>query len=115
MDRLAIRSVPPAGPATLELALDGELDVLNVGKLSDTVAAALAAGRRHLFIDLTGVTWCDAGSLYTLLGMRHAALHAGGGLALTGASDCVHATLDRVRLRGLLPFVERGRRPGGTG
>lgn len=114
MDRLAIRSTPSDSPAILLLALDGELDVLNVGKLSDTVVDALEAGRRHLLVDLTGVTWCDAGSLYTLLGMRHAAIHAGGSLTLTAASDCVHETLDRVRLRGLLPFVERRGRPGDT-
>jgi anti-anti-sigma factor len=107
MDRLAIRRTAAGSPAILVLALDGELDVMNVGKVSDTVVRALEAGQRHLLVDLTGVTWCDAGSLYTLLGMRHAAIHANGSLALAAASDCVHETLDRVRLRGLLPFVER--------
>uniref|UniRef100_UPI0034DE1A56 STAS domain-containing protein n=1 Tax=Streptomyces flavofungini TaxID=68200 RepID=UPI0034DE1A56 len=99
----------------LTLTLHSELDVGSVGRLSDTVVSALEAGRRHLLLNLTGVTWCDAGSLYTLLGMRHAAIHANGSLALTAASDCVHERLDRLRLRGLLPFVERRPPPAAGG
>ncbi|MFD4476592.1 STAS domain-containing protein [Streptomyces sp. NPDC058471] len=105
MDRLAIRETLSGIPHFLTLVLVGELDVFNVGKLSDTVVRELEAGQRHLLIDLSGVTRCDNGSLYTLLGVRHAASHAGGSLALTAASGCVQDALDRAGLRALLPFA----------
>ncbi|MEV8319964.1 STAS domain-containing protein [Streptomyces sp. NPDC059900] len=108
MDRLTIRESVSDNPPFLTLVLSGELDVVNVGKLSDTVVYELETGRRHLLIDLTGVTWCDAGSLFTLLGMRHAAGHAGGSLTLTAASDCVHEALGLARLAELLPFIDLG-------
>ncbi|MGW6057264.1 STAS domain-containing protein [Streptomyces sp. NPDC055189] len=107
MDRLTIRESVSDNPPFLTLVLSGELDVVNVGKLSDTVVYELEAGQRHLLIDLTGVTWCDMGSLFTLLGMRHAADHAGGSLSLTAASACVHEALGLARLAELLPCVER--------
>lgn len=103
MDRLAISEAPSGHPSFLTLVLVGELDVSNVGKLGDTIVCELEAR----LLDLTGVTFCDNGSLYALLGMRYAASHAGSSLALTAASDCVHEALDRAGLHALLPFVER--------
>ncbi|MEU7581954.1 STAS domain-containing protein [Streptomyces sp. NPDC041068] len=106
MERLAIRETSSGGsPAFLTLTLFGELDIINIGKLTDTVVRELEAGHRHLLLDLDGITYCDSGSLYTLLGMRHAASHVGGSLALTSASSCVRKTLDRSGIRDLLPFT----------
>ncbi|MFH9074049.1 STAS domain-containing protein [Streptomyces alboflavus] len=106
MDRLAIYETSSGGsPAFLTLTLFGELDVMNVGQLSDAVVRELKAGHRHLLLDLNEITYCDNGSLFTLLGMRHAAGHAGGSLALTSASKSVHEALDRSGLRDLLPFT----------
>ncbi|GAA2314012.1 STAS domain-containing protein [Streptomyces kunmingensis] len=104
MDRLVIKETASDAPSRLTLVLSGELDVINVGKLSDTIVLELEAGKRHLLLDLTGVIRCDNGSLYTLLGMRHAANHAHGSLALIAASACVQQALDRAGLRALLPF-----------
>ncbi|WP_371749905.1 STAS domain-containing protein [Streptomyces sp. NBC_01283] len=106
MDRLAIREALSGNPPFLTLVLTGELDVFNVGKLSDTIVCEFEAGRRHPLLDLTGVTWCDNGSLYTLLGIRHAASHVGGSLALSVASMYVQGALDRARLHALVPSVE---------
>ncbi|GAA1897782.1 hypothetical protein GCM10009837_20170 [Streptomyces durmitorensis] len=59
-DRRAIREALPCNPPFLTLALTGELDVINIGKLSDTIIREFEAGRRHLLLEFTGVTWRDA-------------------------------------------------------
>lgn len=100
MDRLAIRETLSGTPQFLTLVLVGELDVFNVSKLSDTVVRELEAGQRHLLIDLAGVTQCDNGSLYTLLGIRHAASHAEAALRSlrrASASRMPWTELDYVR------------------
>ncbi|MFJ9086898.1 MULTISPECIES: STAS domain-containing protein [unclassified Streptomyces] len=58
--------------ADVILRLAGELDYLTAPTLCDTVAHIMAAGHRHLFLDLSAITWCDNASLYTLLGIRSA-------------------------------------------
>ncbi|MFI1434509.1 STAS domain-containing protein [Streptomyces lydicus] len=60
------------------------------------------AGDRHLLMDLSAVTSCDAASLYTLLGVRQAVSHAGGILAFVRVSDAVHAQLQRTGPHQLL-------------
>ncbi|MET8469083.1 STAS domain-containing protein [Streptomyces sp. NPDC006422] len=92
-------------PTFLTLTLFGELDVINIGKLSDTVVRELESGHRHLLLDLDGITYCDNGSLFTLVGIRHAASHVGGSLALTVASECVREALASSGLTDLLPFT----------
>uniref|UniRef100_UPI0034D60DF7 STAS domain-containing protein n=1 Tax=Streptomyces polyasparticus TaxID=2767826 RepID=UPI0034D60DF7 len=106
MDRLGGHEASPgSSPAFLTPTLVGELDVINAGKLSDTVAHEPASGHRHLLLHLAGVTYCGAGSLHTLHGMRPAASHVGGSPALTAASTCIREALDRTGMRGLLPFT----------
>ncbi|MEU3742390.1 MULTISPECIES: STAS domain-containing protein [unclassified Streptomyces] len=105
MSLLTVRQTTPEGTAFLMLALVGELEVVNVDKLTDAAVRAIADGQRHLLLDLTGITRCDTGSLYTLLGIRHAANHAGGSLAVTEASASVHEALLRTGLRELLPVT----------
>lgn len=85
-------------------ALEAAFDYSKRPELSDMVVRELESGHRHLLLDLTGITYCDSGSLYTLLGMRHAASHVGGSLALTAASKCVCEALDCSGLRDQLPF-----------
>ncbi|WP_282797811.1 STAS domain-containing protein [Streptomyces sp. CC224B] len=102
MDRLVVRPAPCDDSAFLTLVLVGELEVVNVGKLSDAAVWAFAQGQRHLLLDMRGVTQCDTGSLYTILGIRQAASHVGGSLAITQASTAVHESLAGSDLRELL-------------
>ncbi|MEV6319537.1 STAS domain-containing protein [Streptomyces sp. NPDC051776] len=105
MDRLTIHEISTSDSPVLRLALAGELDVVNVGKLSDTAVRVLERGAQHILLDLTDVTWCDSGSLYTILGIRHAAQHAGVSLNISAAGAPVRETLHRTGLRDLLPIT----------
>ncbi|MGP3775979.1 STAS domain-containing protein [Streptomyces sp. SDT5-1] len=105
MDRLSVRQVSPEGALFRVYVLSGELDIVNVGKFVDTVVDALEHGGRHFCLDLSDVTWCDNGSLFTLLGVRHAANHVGGSLSCTGVSPAVRDALVRTELGELLPVI----------
>ncbi|MEV5595307.1 STAS domain-containing protein [Streptomyces sp. NPDC052496] len=93
--RLTVRTRRDAGGAT-ELGLVGELDVRTVRLLCDVTVAHLKSGRRRLRLDLSGITWCDNASLYTLLGIRGAVHAAQGSLELTVASRTVEHALVRT-------------------
>ncbi|MFJ8391141.1 STAS domain-containing protein [Streptomyces sp. NPDC094438] len=107
MDRLTIRQTSPEGAAFLALELTDELEVVNVGKLSDVVVDAFERGERHLQLDFTHITRCDSGSLCTILGIRHAASHFGGSLAIIAVSPAFRETLQQTGLRTLLPVTPR--------
>ncbi|MFJ8955332.1 STAS domain-containing protein [Streptomyces sp. NPDC102381] len=85
--------------ADVVLQLAGELDYLTAPTLCDTVAHLMAAGHRHLFLDLSAITWCDNASLYTLLGIRTALQHADGTLTVTATSPAIRQALTRTGLR----------------
>ncbi|MFH8347631.1 STAS domain-containing protein [Streptomyces sp. NPDC018045] len=93
--RLTVRARRDAGGAT-ELGLVGELDVRTVRLLCDAAVAHLRSGRRQLRLDLSGITWCDNASLYTLLGVRGAVHAAQGSLELTVTSETVERALVRT-------------------
>lgn len=105
MDRLTIRQTSPDGAPFCTFVFAGELDVAVIGEFSDTVVRTLENGGRHLRLDLAGVTWCDNGSLYTLLGILHAAGHVGGSLSIIEASSPVLEALYHTALHELLPIV----------
>ncbi|WP_327668118.1 MULTISPECIES: STAS domain-containing protein [unclassified Streptomyces] len=84
--------------ADVILRLAGELDYLTAPTLCDTVARIMAAGHRHLFLDLSAIVWCDSASLYTLLGIRSALQDADGSLTVTAASPAIHHALDSTGL-----------------
>ncbi|MFH8410915.1 STAS domain-containing protein [Streptomyces sp. NPDC018019] len=93
--RLTVRPRPGAGGVT-ELQLVGELDVRTVRLLCEATVTHLKTGQRRLRLDLSGVTWCDDASLYTLLGIRSAVHAAQGHLELTAASETVDRALTRT-------------------
>ncbi|MEV3856053.1 STAS domain-containing protein [Streptomyces sp. NPDC050095] len=103
MDRLILHLTTPDPAHHLELEISGELDAANTPKLCDAVTEALERGGRHLVLDLSGITWCDNASLYTLLGVRHAVHHVGGSLTICRASGAVCEALSRTGLTDLLP------------
>jgi anti-anti-sigma factor len=107
MDRLVIHRVSLGAARFLRLDLSGELDSFNVSALCEAVVTALKEGDCHLRIDLANITWCDAASLYSLLGVRHAVGHAGGSFALTHISSVVRTELKRTGLDQIL-VVQQG-------
>ncbi|MFD7668407.1 STAS domain-containing protein [Streptomyces sp. NPDC059788] len=95
--RLLVEPLPdPAGPTVLHLT--GELDVRTVNLLCDTTVALLEAGDRRMRLDLSRISWCDNASLYTILGLQHAVLTAGGHLGLTSVSWPVAQAIARNSL-----------------
>ncbi|RCH64228.1 anti-sigma factor antagonist [Streptomyces sp. SDr-06] len=105
MDRLTVRHASCEDTSFLTLVLAGELEVSNVSKLIDTIVGVLERGDRHLLLDLTDVSLCDEGSLFTILGIRHAANHLGGSLSIIAASPPVHDAMCQTGLRELLPIT----------
>ncbi|MFD7663737.1 STAS domain-containing protein [Streptomyces sp. NPDC059788] len=93
--RLTVRSRTGSGDET-DLQLAGELDVRTVGLLREATVTHLKTGHRRLRLDLSGITWCDNASLYTLLGVRGAVHAAQGHLELTAASETVNRALART-------------------
>ncbi|MEU2791778.1 STAS domain-containing protein [Streptomyces sp. NPDC007100] len=93
--RLTVRSRTDAGDET-DLQLAGELDVHTVSLLREATVTHLKTGHRRLRLDLSGITWCDNASLYTLLGVRGAVHAAQGQLELTAASETVDRALART-------------------
>lgn len=93
--RLTVRSRTDAGDET-DLQLAGELDVHTVSLLREATVTHLKSGHRRLRLDLSGITWCDIASLYTLLGVRGAVHAAQGQLELTAASETVDRALART-------------------
>ncbi|RII13694.1 STAS domain protein [Streptomyces sp. YIM 130001] len=105
MGCLSVRQASPDCALFCMFAFSGELDVTSVGTFADTVVRSLEQGGRHFCLDLSGLTWCDNGSLFTLLGIRNAANHAGGSLSCTAVSTPVREALYRTGLNELLPVV----------
>ncbi|MEU4202237.1 STAS domain-containing protein [Streptomyces sp. NPDC039022] len=93
--RLTVSARRAAGGAT-ELGVAGELDVRTVRLLCEATVAHLKSGHRRLRLDLSGITWCDNASLYTLLGIRGAVQAAQGSLELAVASETVEQALVRT-------------------
>ncbi|MFK4068099.1 STAS domain-containing protein [Streptomyces sp. NPDC029674] len=98
MGQLVIHRSPPDADHVVTLTLTGELDVANISEFRAAVVLILRTDARHLLIDLDGITWCDNGSLYSILGAQHAARRAGGSLAITKASKPVCEAFNRNRL-----------------
>jgi anti-sigma B factor antagonist len=64
----------------------GELDFASAARLTSAFEAIRPDGPRRVVLDLTGLTFCDAGGVTALL-QAHRALRDGGGqLSIRGAS-----------------------------
>jgi anti-anti-sigma factor len=68
----------------VSVSVGGELDLGTVGRLEDTVADQLTAGRvAELVVNLADVTFLDSSGLGALLRIRQATQDAGGRLTIT--------------------------------
>ena len=80
----------------------GELDVSNAHDLRHAVAAIELDGRRRVELDLSGLTFCDAGGITALLRAHRAVARAGGRLVIRGLSGEPRAVLQVTRVDEVL-------------
>jgi anti-anti-sigma factor len=66
------------------VALEGELDLANVGLLGDVLGNELEIGRRYVRLDVSGLDFMDASGLGAIVRAHNAFLAAHGNLVLTG-------------------------------
>ncbi|MFE5207708.1 STAS domain-containing protein [Streptomyces sp. NPDC056600] len=111
--RLRVRSGTGHDPSTgLRLLLDGELDVdTAVGLREDLTLLAARATATSLVLDLSGVTFCDLASLYTLLGIYRTLPLAGVDVRLVEPSAAVRTAARRAGLSTELDFDRAGEEP----
>jgi anti-anti-sigma factor len=87
------------------IALLGELDVHTSSQLREAVVTAVRPGSTRLVrLDLSEVTYCDAGGLYSLLGVTDALEMIGVPAEITSTSPAVRAVLDTTDLGARLPL-----------
>lgn len=70
------------------VVVSGELDVASAPELRAVVGHLLAAGRRHILLDLDGVTFVDGAGIGALIASDLEAREAGGCLEVTEHAGC---------------------------
>ncbi len=68
------------------------------GTLRDQVKADLAAGARHLVLNLSAVSYMDSAGLGELVGCRTSAFNAGGEVALVGLQKKINDLMTVTKL-----------------
>ena len=83
----------------------GELDLVGGPELARCVEEQVEGGRRHIRLDLTGLSFCDARGLSALVDARERVDGAGGELVLAGAPAMLRRAMTVTGLDDRL-FVE---------
>ncbi|MDN3270423.1 STAS domain-containing protein [Streptomyces sp. MA15] len=111
--RLRVRSGTGHGPSSvLRLLLDGELDADTAATLRDDLAVLSARSAvASLVLDLSGVTFCDLASLYTLRGICRTLPLAGVDVRLVEPSAAVRTAARRAGLATDLDVDRGGEEP----
>jgi anti-sigma B factor antagonist len=78
--------------------LSGELDAATVPVLASAVQAQIESGRRHVVLDLGGVTFLDSSGLGQFVSHHKTLRRLGGGLRLANPSSRVMAVLNLTGL-----------------
>ncbi|MGW7264985.1 STAS domain-containing protein [Streptomyces sp. NPDC054842] len=93
------------GQGGVLMALVGELDVHTSAQLREAVVTAVLPGSTRLLrLDLSEVTYCDAGGLYSLLGVTDALEMIGVPVEITSPSPAARAVMDTTDLGARLPL-----------
>ena len=94
-------------PAEAVITLVGEIDMLTVPRLSQTVSEVLGTDPPpRVVLDLTDVTFCDSQGLGTLVVLSRKATMAQSCLVLSNVGDFLLRVLDITGLRGALMIQE---------
>jgi anti-sigma B factor antagonist len=80
----------------------GELDFASAATLSSALEATRPDGPRRVVLDLTGLTFCDAGGVTALLRAHRALRDGGGHLLIRGASGLPRRVLALTGVDGSL-------------
>ena len=94
-------------PLSAAVVLDGEIDISTCPAVRRLLMAAISGGNVHLAVDMSGVTFIDAGGIGVLVAAANRARQAGGGLSLLAPSPQVRRLLAVFRLAAILPMAER--------
>ncbi len=93
------------------VVLDGEIDIATAPAIRRFLLAAISGGDVHLAVDMSGVTFIDAGGIGVLVAAANRAREAGGGLSLLAPSRQVRRLLDVLHLDAILPAAQRSGDP----
>ncbi|WP_283136143.1 STAS domain-containing protein [Rhizohabitans arisaemae] len=93
----------PSRPTTVHLS--GEIDIFTSEALRRRLMSTLRHSTSLLVIDLSEVSFCDAGGLAVLVGIQHRARSMGITLALTAPRPFVSRLLHVTGLERGLPVV----------
>ena len=93
------------GPVTVVDAR-GDIDALSAPTLQERLEMHIAAGQRHLVVDLSGVGFMDSTGLGVLVGaLRLARLH-NGSLHLVGPRERIHRIMAITGLDSVFEFAD---------
>lgn len=103
--RLTIRQVH-TGRRVVLVRLAGELDLDTVQALTEMTVRV--AGRpdeqQHVLLNLSDITYCDPGALFTLLGLCHALAAVGIAITITETSPEARHAIEDAQLTDRLPL-----------
>jgi anti-sigma B factor antagonist len=90
---------------TAIVAIDGAIDISNVGQMDDQVTAAVqSADTNSVLVDLSGLTFMDSSGISSLLKGRRQADAVGTQYQVAGAEGVVRQVLD---LTGVWTYLSR--------
>jgi anti-sigma B factor antagonist len=84
------------------LVVAGEIDVFTAPLFKQAIVNVVAAGHRHLFIDMREVTFMDSSGFGALLGATKRLRPEGGSLNLIGCNRTIQRMLHLTRLDTIL-------------
>jgi anti-anti-sigma factor len=88
------------------LTVAGEIDIATADSLTDVALRALRRPARVLLLDLSGVSFCGAAGVSSLLEIHHAARDARINLVLTCIQPHVRRILDLVGASAVIPIAD---------
>ena len=95
------------------VTVSGEMSIYTAAELKDKLLA-VAAGRRHVGLDLSAVSEFDSAGVQLLALLQRGAV-AGPAVRIVRASDCVRELLDLYRLSAQIPAVDAASNSFNTG
>lgn len=84
----------------------GEIDLHSVGELRTILLALADEGHSHIVADFSGVRFCDAAGLGTLVAVNNRVADRGGELRLTGVRPAQRRILRITRLDELFRLYD---------
>ena len=94
---------------SIRLTVAGEIDIATADSLTDVALRALRRPARVLLLDLSGVSFCGAAGIRSLLEIHHAARDARINLVLTCIQPHVRRVLDIVGTSAVIPIADPAR------